>query len=171
MAHRCGNQDADLWIRHPARRRKAQGRKVDARFLSVPPQSKAFDTADLRKSIDEVEQQQKSRRTAADEYVEVDLRVNTAKAHVEQQEALLRQTSSNPWFLFYQDILALKDAKGNKIYSKYGDARARVVSWVSACSPASAPRRRRPSKMASAPLQQLQSALLPPSFRDRKDAG
>ena len=41
----------------------------------------------------------------------------------------MRQTSSNPWFLFNQDILALKDAKGNKIYSDYGDARARVVAW------------------------------------------
>ena len=65
----------------------------------------------------------------ANDTVEVDLRVNTAKVHVEQQEALLRQTSSNPWFLFNQDVLALKDAKGNKIYSDYGDARARVVAW------------------------------------------
>ena len=97
---------------------------------SVPPQPEAFDTSDLRKSIDEVEQQQKRRRAAANEYVEVDLRVNTAKIHVEQQETLLRQTSSNPWFLFNQDVLALTDAKGNKIYSEYGDARARVVSWV-----------------------------------------
>ena len=48
---------------------------------------------------------------------------------MEQQEALLRQTSSNSWFLFNQDVLALKDAKGNKIYSDYGDARARVVAW------------------------------------------
>ena len=46
----------------------------------------------------------------ANETVEADLRVNTAKVHVEQQEALLRQTSSNPWFLFNQDVLALKDA-------------------------------------------------------------
>ena len=48
---------------------------------------------------------------------------------MEQQEALLRQTNSNPWFLFKQGVLALKDAKGNKIYSDYGDARARVVAW------------------------------------------
>ena len=47
------------------------------------------------------------------------MRVNTAKAHVEQQETLLRKTSSNPWFLFNQDVLALKDAKGNKMYSDY----------------------------------------------------
>ena len=65
----------------------------------------------------------------ANETVEVDLRVNTAKVHMEQQEALLRQTSSNPWLLFIQDVLALKDAKGNKIYSDYGGARARVVAW------------------------------------------
>ena len=98
---------------------------------SVPPQPEAFNTSDLRKSIDEVEQQQTRRRAAANEFVEVDLRVNTAKIHAEQQEALLRQTSSNPWLLFHQDVLALKNAKGNKIYSEYGDARARVVSWVS----------------------------------------
>ena len=48
--------------------------------------------------------------------------MNTAKVHVEQQETLPRQTSSNPWFLFNQDVLALKDAKGNKMYSDYGDA-------------------------------------------------
>ena len=40
------------------------------------------------------------RRVAAIETVEVDLHVNTAKAHVEQQETLLRKTSSSPWFLF-----------------------------------------------------------------------
>ena len=96
---------------------------------SEPPQSEAFDTSGLRKSIDEVEQQQSRRRMEANETVEVDMRVNTAKTHVEQQETLLRQTSSNPWFLFNQDVLALKDAKGNKVYSDYGDARARVVAW------------------------------------------
>ena len=80
-------------------------------------------------SIDEVEQQQTRRRMEANETVEVDMRVNTAKVHVEQQETLLRQTSSNPWFLFNHDVLALKDAMGNKVYSDYGDARARVVAW------------------------------------------
>ena len=96
---------------------------------SEPPQPEPADTENLRKSIDEAERQQSRRRMEANETVEVDLRVNTAKVHVEQQEALLRQTSSNPWFLFNQDVLAFTDAKGNKIYSDYGDARARVVAW------------------------------------------
>ena len=74
----------------------------------------------FQKSIDEAERQQSRRRLEANETVEVDIRVNTAKVHMEQQEALLRQTNSNPWFLFNQDVLALKDAKGNKIYSDYG---------------------------------------------------
>ena len=94
---------------------------------SEPPQPEPADTENLRKSIDEAERQQSRRRMEANETVEVDLSVNTAKVHVEQQEALLRQTSSNPWFLFNQDVLALKDATGNKIYSDYGDARARVL--------------------------------------------
>ena len=47
-----------------------------------------------------VEQQQTRRRMEANETVEVDMRVNTAKIHVEHQETLLRQTSSTPWFLF-----------------------------------------------------------------------
>ena len=46
---------------------------------SAPPQSEAFDTSDLRKSIDEV-----GKRVEANEAVEVDLRVNTAKAPNEQ---------------------------------------------------------------------------------------
>ena len=83
----------------------------------------------LRKSIDEVEKQQTRQRMEANGTVEVDMRVNTAKVHVEQQETLLRQTSSSPWFLFNQDVLALRDAMGNKVYSDYRDARARVVAW------------------------------------------
>ena len=117
------SQDADLWIRHLARRERVPRPKVDAKVCLL---NHHFDTADLRKSIDEAEKQQSHRRVEANETVEVDLRVNTAKVHVEQQEALLRQTSSNPWSLFNQDVLALKDVKGNKIY---GDARARVVAW------------------------------------------
>ena len=99
------------------------------------------------------------------ETVEVDMRVNTAKAHVEQQETLLRKTSSNPWFLFNQGVLALKDAKGNKMYSDYGD-RARVVASLEgyACSPASASRRHRAREMVAAPFQRLQCTLLSASL-------
>ena len=98
------SQDADLWTRHLARRERVPS-------LLSEPQPEASDTANLRKSIDEAEQQQFRRRVEANESVEVDLRVNTAKVHVEQQEALLRQTSSNPWFLFNegeQDLLRLR---------------------------------------------------------------
>ena len=119
-------QDADLWIRHLVRRERVHRPRADAKVClrnhhglkRLTPQS-----------IDEAEKQQSRRRVEANETVEVDLSVNTAKMHVEQQEALLRQTSSNPWILFNQDVLALKDARGNKIYSDYGDARARVVAW------------------------------------------
>ena len=111
----------ELFVRAKAKKGSA-AKGGCKRSPSVPPQPEAFDTSDLRKSIDEVEQQQKRRHAAGNEYVEVDLLVNTAKIHVEQQETLLRQTSSNPWFLFHQDVLALKDAKGNNIYFEYGDA-------------------------------------------------
>ena len=114
----------------PGKAQKNPGTKGGSEGMaSAPPQSEAFDTSDLRKFIDEVEKQQSRRRVEANETV--DLRVNTAKAHVEQEETLLRQTSSNLCFLFCQDVLALKDAKGNKMYSDYGDARARIVSWGS----------------------------------------
>ena len=59
---------------------------------SEPPQPEAFDTADLRKSIDEAEKQQSRRRVEANETVEVDLRVNTAKVHVNQDVLALRRT-------------------------------------------------------------------------------
>ena len=115
----------------PGKARKGQQAKSGREGVpSEPPQPEPADAENLRKSIDEAERQQSRRRMEANETVEVDLRLNTAKVHMEQQEALLRQTSSNPsWFLFNQDVLALKDAKGNKIYSDYGDARARVVAW------------------------------------------
>ena len=63
---------------------------------SEPPQPEPADAENLRKSIDEAARQQSRRRMEANETVEVDLRVNTAKVYVEQQEALLRQTSSLP---------------------------------------------------------------------------
>ena len=105
---------------------------------SEPPQPEASHTANLWKSIDEAEQRQSRRRVEANETIEVDLRVNTAKVHVEQQEALLRQTSSNPWFLFNQDVLALKDAKGNKIYSDYGDSLEMLVPRSGCSTPSAA---------------------------------
>ena len=95
---------------------------------SQPPQPKPL-TPQTFESPSTKPRSDSRRRVEANETIQVDLRVNTAKVHVERQEALLRQTSSNPWFLFNQDVLALKDAKGNKIYSDYGDARARVVAW------------------------------------------
>ena len=114
----------------PGKARKGQQAKGGREGVpSEPPQPESADAENLRKSIDEAERQQSRRRLEANETVEVDIRVNTAKVHMEQQEALLRQTNSNPWFLFNQGVLALKDAKGNKIYSDYGDARARVVAW------------------------------------------
>ena len=95
----------------------------------------------------------------ANETVEVDLRVNTAEVHMEQQKPLLRQTSSNPcWFLFNQDVLALKDAKGNKIYSDYEDARARGLERH-ASPPTSFSWRCWSSEVVAAPLQRLQCAL------------
>ena len=127
---------------------------------SEPPQPESADAENLQKSIDEAERQQSRRRLEANETVEVDIRVNTAKVHMEQQEALLRQTNSNPWFLFNQGVLALKDAKGNKIYSDYGDARARVVAWRDMPASTSSPWRRWSSEVIAAPLQRLQCTLL-----------
>ena len=133
---------------------------------SEPPQSEAFDTPGLRNSIDEVEQ------LAANETMEIDMRVNTAKVHVEQQETLLRQTGSNPWFLFNQDVLALKDAKGNKVYSDYGDARAaRGCLEGHACSFASASRRHWSREMVAAPRQRLQCTFLLRAFELGKMQG
>ena len=81
---------------------------------SEPPQPESADAENLRKSIDEAERQQSRRRLEANETVEVDIRVNTAKVHMEQQEALLRQTNSNPWFLFNQGVLALRTRRGTR---------------------------------------------------------
>ena len=72
---------------------QAKGRREGV--PSEPPQPEAFDTADLRKSIDEAEKRQSRQRVEANETIEFALRVNTAMVHVEQHEALLRQTSSN----------------------------------------------------------------------------
>ena len=95
----------------PGKAKKGQQAKGGREGVpSEPPQPESADAENLRKFIDEAERQQSRRR--------LDIRVNnTAKVHMEQQEALLRQTNSNPWFLFN-----LKDVKGNKIYSDYGDA-------------------------------------------------
>ena len=87
----------DLWIRHLARRKRVPRPKGGREGVpSEPPQPEPADAENLRKSIDEAERQQSRRRMEANETVEVDLRVNTAKVYVEQQEALLRQTSSLP---------------------------------------------------------------------------
>ena len=59
------------------------------------------------------------------------MRVSMAKAFVEEQELLIRRATSNPWCMFYQDVLSLKDARGNNVYSNYGDSRASVVAWKS----------------------------------------
>ena len=144
--------DADLWIRHLARRERVLRPKVDAKVC--------LNTAELRKSIDEAEKTQSRRRVEANETMEVDLRLNTAKVHVEQQEALLRQTSSNPWFLFNQDVLALKDAKGNKIYSDSGRQSTRGRLEGHASPSASSSWRCWSREMVAAPLQRLQCTFL-----------
>ena len=75
----------------PGKARKGQQAKGGREGVpSEPPQPESADAENLRKSIDEAERQQSRRRLEANETVEVDIRVNTAKVHMEQQEALLR---------------------------------------------------------------------------------
>ena len=88
----------------PGKARKGPQAKGGREGVPSEPQPEPADTENPQKSINEAERQQSRRRMEANENVEVDLRVNTAKVHVQQQEALLRQTSS-PLILVYEPSL------------------------------------------------------------------
>ena len=140
----------------PGKARKGQQAKAGREGIpSEPPQPEPADAENLRKSIDETERQQSPRRMEANETVEVDLRENTAKVHMEQQEALLRQTSSNPWFLFNQDVLALKDEGEEDLLRLRGCQGTRGCLEGHASPPTSSPWRCWSNEVVSAPLQRL----------------
>ncbi len=93
-----------------------------------------FDFDDLRRVIqeDELRNQTSSegRRVPTEEGIfEVDGRVSTSRLFVEEQEELIRQVSSNPWYYYYQGITTLKDKNGHLVLSDYGDGRVRTTTW------------------------------------------
>ena len=119
-------------------RSKKMPKKKPAEGSSVLTEVPTFNKEEIKKLIieAELEEARKAETTQAgtsrpyERGEEVHGRVNVERHRAEELNTVLRQASTNPWFLYKQGVLKLRDAEGGILTTNYGDGLARVTRWA-----------------------------------------
>ena len=119
-------------------RSKKMPKKKPAEGSSVRTEVPTFNKDEIKKLIieAELEEARKAETTQAgtsrpyERGEEVHGRVNVERHRAEELNTVLRQASTNPWFLYKQGVLKLRGAEGGILTTNYGDGLARVTRWA-----------------------------------------